>query len=45
MAKLDALAGKAEAAVDRLQECRIALITASVTGKIDARPNATTISP
>ena len=28
------LAGKVEEAVERLQECRIALITAAVTGKI-----------
>ena len=36
-AKLDALAGKVEAAVERLQEYRSALITAAVTGKIDVR--------
>lgn len=34
-AKLDALMGKVEAAVERLQEYRIALITAAVTGKIN----------
>ena len=33
-AKLDALVGKVEEAVERLQEYRIALITAAVTGKI-----------
>jgi type I restriction enzyme S subunit len=36
-AKLDALAGKVEEAVERLQEYRTALITAAVTGKIDVR--------
>jgi type I restriction enzyme S subunit len=36
-AKLDALMGKVEAAVERLQEYRSALITAAVTGKIDVR--------
>ena len=36
-AKLDALAGKVEAAVERLHEYRLALITAAVTGKIDVR--------
>lgn len=36
-AKLDELAGKVEAAVERLQEYRTALITAAVTGKIDVR--------
>ena len=36
-AKLDALAAKVEAAVERLQEYRTALITAAVTGKIDVR--------
>jgi type I restriction enzyme S subunit len=42
-AKLDALVGKVEEAVERLQEYRTALITAAVTGKIDVRmavPNA-----
>ncbi len=34
-AKLDALLGKVEAAVERLQEYRTALITAAVTGKIE----------
>ncbi len=33
-AKLDALVGKVQAAAERLQEYRIALITAAVTGKI-----------
>jgi type I restriction enzyme S subunit len=37
-AKLDALVGKVEEAVERLQEYRTALITAAVTGKIDVRP-------
>jgi type I restriction enzyme, S subunit len=36
-AKLDALVGKVEEAVERLQEYRTALITAAVTGKIDIR--------
>ena len=34
-AKLDALVGKVEEAMERLQEYRTALITAAVTGKID----------
>ncbi len=34
---LDALVGKVEEAVERLQEYRTALITAAVTGKIDVR--------
>jgi len=36
-AKLDALVGKVEAAMERLKEYRAALITAAVTGKIDVR--------
>jgi len=36
-AKLDALVAKVEAAIERLQEYRTALITAAVTGKIDVR--------
>lgn len=39
-AKLDALVGKVEEAVERLQEYRTALITAAVTGKIDVRRTA-----
>ena len=39
-AKLDALVGKVEAAIERLQEYRTALITAAVTGKIDVRKAA-----
>ncbi len=39
-AKLDALVGKVELAVERLQEYRTALITAAVTGKIDVRDRA-----
>ena len=35
--KLDSLAAKIETATERLQEYRAALITASVTGKIDTR--------
>jgi type I restriction enzyme S subunit len=34
---VDALVAKVEAAVERLQEYRTALITAAVTGKIDVR--------
>jgi type I restriction enzyme S subunit len=36
-AKIDALTAKVEAAIERLQEYRAALITAAVTGKIDVR--------
>ena len=36
-AKLDALMAKIESAAERLQEYRTALITATVTGKIDVR--------
>ncbi len=36
-AKLDALVGKVEGAVERLREYRVALVTAAVTGKIDVR--------
>lgn len=39
-AKLDALVTKVEAALERLQEYRTALITAAVTGKIDVRKAA-----
>lgn len=35
--KIDQLVEKIEAAIDRLQEYRTALITAAVTGKIDVR--------
>ena len=35
--RIDALTSKAEAAIERLQEYRAALITAAVTGKIDVR--------
>jgi type I restriction enzyme S subunit len=44
-ANLDALVGKVEEAVERLQEYRTALITAAVTGKVDGRPNAGKITP
>lgn len=37
MAKIDALMGKIQEAVDRLKELRTALISAAVTGKIDVR--------
>ena len=36
-AKIDRLVAKVEAAIERLQEYRAALITAAVTGKIDVR--------
>lgn len=36
-AKIDQMAAKAEAAIERLQEYRTALITAAVTGKVDVR--------
>ena len=35
--QIHGLVGKAEAAIERLQEYRTALITAAVTGKIDVR--------
>ena len=35
--KMDALVAKIEAAADRLQEYRSALVTAAVTGKVDVR--------
>ena len=41
-AKLDALMGTVAEAVERLQEYRIALITAAVTGKIDVRGDVAT---
>jgi len=41
-AKIDNLGTKVEAAIERLQEYRTALITAAVTGQIDVR---TTLSP
>lgn len=44
-AYLDALVGKVEAAVKRLQEYCTALLTAAVTGKVDVRPNATNMTP
>ena len=36
-AKIDRMVAKVEAAIERLQEYRTALITAAVTGKIDVR--------
>jgi type I restriction enzyme S subunit len=39
--KLDSLTVKVEAAIERLEEYRTALITAAVTGKIDVRTAAT----
>ena len=35
--RIDALAARVEAAIERLEEYRAALITAAVTGKIDVR--------
>ncbi len=39
--KIDGMAAKVETAIERLQEYRMALITAAVTGKIDVRRIAT----
>jgi type I restriction enzyme S subunit len=36
--RIDQISAKVQAAIDRLQEYRAALITAAVTGKIDVRP-------
>ena len=44
-AKIDRMMEKVEAAIEKLQEYRTALITAAVTGKIDVRPNPNTIIP
>jgi type I restriction enzyme S subunit len=38
--KIDNLTGKIRTAIERLQEYRIALITAAVTGKIDVCDHA-----
>ena len=38
--KIDQMITKVEAAIERLQEYRTALITAAVTGKIDVRGTA-----
>ena len=38
--KLDVMVSKVETAIERLQECRTALITAAVTGKIDVHEAA-----
>ena len=40
-AKLDALVAKVQEAIDRLKELRTALISATVTGRIDVRKEAT----
>lgn len=40
-AKIDEMVAKVEIAIERLQEYRIALITAAVTGKIDVRGQST----
>ena len=42
--QVDTLANRVEAAVERLQEHRMALITAAVTGKIDVRELATAVT-
>ncbi|HUZ97258.1 MAG TPA: restriction endonuclease subunit S [Edaphobacter sp.] len=39
-AKIDQMAAKVEATIDRLQEYRTAIITAAMTGKIDVRTRA-----
>jgi type I restriction enzyme S subunit len=39
-AKIDKMIEKVEAAIEKLQEYRTALITAAVTGKIDVRKSA-----
>ena len=44
-AKLDRMMEKVEAAIEKLQEYRIALITAAVTGKIDVRNSARAVDP
>ena len=41
-ARVTELVGRSEAAIERLQEYRTAIITAAVTGKIDVRERATT---
>ena len=43
MTKIDRMVVKVEEAIDRLQEYRIALITAAVTGKIDVREGLTEV--
>ena len=35
--RIDDLCSQVETAIERLQECRTALVTAAVTGKIDVR--------
>jgi len=42
-AKVDLMTSKVESAIERLQEFRVALITAAVTGKIDVREVLATI--
>ena len=44
-AKIDQMVAKVEAAIERLQEYRTALITAAVTGKIDVRGTPVTSTP
>ena len=42
-AKIDKMMEKVEAAIEKLQEYRTALITAAVTGKIDVRGEANSV--
>jgi type I restriction enzyme, S subunit len=44
-AKIDKMIEKVEAAIEKLQEYRTALITAAVTGKIDVRNSASAADP
>jgi len=44
-AKLDRMMEKVEAAIEKLQEYRTALVTAAVTGKIDVRNSARAVDP
>ena len=44
-ANIDSIVAKIKAAIERLQEYRIALITAAVTGKIDVRETALLFEP
>ena len=45
VARIDALSERAGTAIERLNECRTALITAAVTGKIDVRESAAAEEP
>ena len=44
-ARIDALSERAETAIERLNEYRTALITATVTGKIDVRESGADEQP